>query len=213
MILLSKPAAVGAGWSLIQHIGQVGAAGGVTTAAIDTTGADLIVALVGRGDGAQGQPSMTDNQGNSYALAVSDITSPSGTPVWLFYVHTPVVRTGHTFSSNTPYGPLLVAAFKGSAAAPLDQTNHAYNAATSSLQPGSITPTQANELLISGCVTGANVTGVDSGFTVTDNIGFVSSVSDGGALAYLIETAIAARNPTWSLVSSAQISALIASFA
>src|SRR5204863_2222713 len=67
-------------------------------------------------------------------------------------------------------------------------------------QPGSVTPSQDNEVLVTGYGgdTNATTATIDSGFTVSDTFAYVGGSNMGGSAAYLIETTAGAKNPTWS---------------
>lgn len=208
MILLSVPHIAGV-WVLIQHAGIGGNnLGPITTAAIDTTGADLIV-LGGQYYTAIGTPS--DNKGNSWTLGIASGTGGGTGGAVLYYCRGGVAGAGHTFSWNGNYGPLQVLVFSGSAAVPQDQ----FNGSPSNAQPGSITPSVNNSLVISAAANAsASINSIDSGFTLRSdlNLPFVSGPSIGGATAYLIQTVAAAINPTWSPFASGQFGSVIMSF-
>ena len=164
----------------------------VTTSAIDTTGADLIVVAVARYIGA----TVSDNKGNTYTAATGYGSDPVLT---FYYCQAPTVGTGHTFSVGSVasgYAALAVAAFSGSGASPLDQQNGA-----SGETAGSITPSASGELIISA-YGGHNTAGPSavSGMTLLDAAQFNNStqVAYGIALGYAIQTTATAINPSWS---------------
>ncbi len=96
---------------------------------------------------------------------------------------------------------------------PFDQQNGvATPTTTTSYQPGSITPSENNEVIVTAITSGGGVTSysIDSGFTISDQF----DLSGGGhfplGMAYLIQTSAAASNPTWSWsnsLASAKLSA------
>lgn len=201
-------------WSLLANA-RVGGINGGTTAAIDTTAADFLVIVVTKYSGA-GSVTPTDSASNTWTQGPTVNGGESEATLW--FEQAPAVSASHTFSISGSgiYGTLNVAAFSGSAASPLDQTNQSgASSSVGSLQAGSITPTQAGELIIAGWSAGNGDTAnpaIDSGFTITDNSPYTISVSEGGALAYLAQGAAAAINPSWSWTSNSVGSAIIASF-
>lgn len=202
------------GFTLINHAAAGCISGDAVagpTSAIDTTGADSIViaiAIFGNFGGTFDIP--TDNKGNVYTR-IPTIGGSSR----LFYCVGPTVGTGHTFTWNNNgagnFPSIYISAWSGMLqTSPVDQTNGNLTSAT----PGSITPSQANCLVITGFrnngSSGTTPT-VSTGFTVTDAIAFLASGdNEGGGMAYQIQTTTATANPTWSPASTP--SSVIASF-
>lgn len=198
-------------YSLLVHAGAGCVSGDqvATTSAIDTTGADFIAIVVSIfGDINASLP--TDSKSNTWVAAeILDGTGANSCAI--FYCQNPTVGTGHTFTWNhgSSFPSIYVAAFSGVGTGSIvDQVNKAQ-----ATQPGSITPVQNNELIITGFSTnGGGVTPtVSSPFTVTDAIAFLASGdNEGGGLAYQIQTSATAENPTW--VSNPSPRSVIASF-
>jgi hypothetical protein len=186
-------------YSLLNHVAKYG---GGTSAAIDCSGADLIVIFTDTGD-------PTDSQSNSYT-ALSTYAFGQR----LFYKQAPSVSASQTFTVTGGTAPsILVAVFSGSIATPFDQENGHGDFGATSQQPGSITPTVDNELIVSGLYANAgSIATVDSGMTITDAEGFVGGVHFSVGLAYKIQTTLAAINPTWTWTTSVSNGANIASF-
>lgn len=171
----------------------------VTSSAIDTTGATLLVANVSYFNLAQ-TAQLTDSYKNTWVPLPDQFqTDTSGR---LFYSSNPTVGSGHTFTlTNGAFSAVCVAAFSGvTQLAPLDVSAGAHGSSTSA-SGGSVTPNNANSLVISGCTVRntANISSVGGGFTVTDNVSNGSVIDS--ALAYLIQTSIVAANPTWAMSS------------
>lgn len=202
-------------YALIANVGVAGAGNGATTAPIDTTGANLLVALVFSWVAAAA-PGFADSKSNSWTgLTVRSAADPE---VRLFYVQGGAVGTGHTFSTSgtATYSGCLVAAFSGSVASPADQENGATGSGVTSLKPGSITPTEDNELVIAAMATNNNAgfstqAAIDGGFTFSNRINSGGD-SYAAALAYLIQTSAAAADPTFSWNNAHSAAAVIASF-
>ncbi len=182
------------GFALLSHI-SAGSPDGNTfsTGNISTLGADFLVAVF-TGFGGAGAGVLSDSQMNSWNL-LTEINS-GGSRIVIAYVASPSTSGTHHFTlTGTAYGSLCVAAFSGAAASPFDQENGA-----TAVQPGSVTPSQNNELIIAGYSQSTNATpvSVDSGFTITDQELSAGGTRLSAALAYLIQTTASAKNPTWS---------------
>jgi len=130
--------------------------------AINTTGADLLVAVIAQGSS---PVTITDSAANTWVTAVS-----LGNET-ISYVGSPTTSATHTFSLTNPNGSAIaVLAYSGSRASPLDQTRiAAVTTGAFTSQPGvGITPTANNELIINGgCFTRSiGSVSIDSGLTV-----------------------------------------------
>lgn len=197
------------------HIASVAVAspGGTpaTTSAIDTTGANLIVISVGDG----GTSTPTDSKGNTWTgLTVRNVGGDLRGR--LYYSYAPTVGTGHTFTVPNSYGAIAVAAFSGAVASPFDVENGAADTdGGGTTQPGSVTPSENSEIVITGLGLGgsANTLSINGGFTIAASVDGIHGTQYGAAIAYLIQTTAAAANPTWSYSGgSTAICATIASF-
>lgn len=205
----------GGGPALIASVGAQGSANSTTTSAIDTTGANLIV-ICETWYKLATFPTLTDSKGNTWTQLTAQ-TGNSGKHR-LFYCFNPTVGSGHTFSetgggTGSTYAALNVSAWSGIAASPFDGENGAFNDAASVLSTGSVTPTQGNSLLISGCGNDSAATlSIDSGYTITDTVSYSSGNSFGQAMAYKIISSGAAQNPQWSASAAVELQASIAAF-
>ncbi len=166
------------------------------TSAIDTTGATLLVVAITRFQGDAPNPeNLSDSKGNTWHRLTSIRGSTSA--VCLFYAESPTVGSGHTFTfTDASFGSLTVAAFSGALlTSPFDQENGA--AAT---QPGSITPGEDNELVVTSFSSfDGSAPGTPSGYTTTDSTPNVPSVNLAGGIAYQIQTTATATNPnSWA---------------
>ncbi len=83
--------------------------GSGTTSAVDTTGADLLVAAVAYFDGAG---TVTDSKGNTWT-GLTPATPGSGRACRLLYCVPTSVGGGHTFSTPSGFGGLCVSAWSG----------------------------------------------------------------------------------------------------
>lgn len=202
-------------YSLLAHtIKQSTDSNGVTSSAINTTGANLIVLLVAD-YGSQSATAISDSQSNTWSTAV---TKTDTARVRVMYCYAPTTNASHTFTAtqNGSYVALVAMAFSGAASSPLDQTNSNGGTGVTSIQPGSVTPTQDNELVIcgiSGNAPGApDSLSVNGGFTVADSGVNVTGTCFGIAAAYLIQTTAAAANPTFSWTTSSGSQTVSATF-
>lgn len=197
-------------FSIVASGAKAGAAGGVTTDAADTTGADLIVLSV-VSYAAVAAPTLSDSKGNTWTgLTARDIGISRNR---LYYCVAPTVGAGHTFAlaGSTVYASLGYVAASGAHATPFHSQAGATNTAAS-LQPGSVTPPEDGCLVVSG-LTGGTGTGyaIGSGFAA-NAVDYGAGTNMGGGIARLIQGTAAAVNPTWSWTPSADGAATIAVF-
>lgn len=229
MLILSQPPLVTLPslWTLLAAISA--ASNNVATPpAIDTTGADLIIAV---GTRYQVQPPvLSDTYNNTWLVAVSqDDTAIQGNEIsaTLYYVHNPIVGANHgfTWGAGSLYGVLSILAFKGSAPSDpvLDQTNgYDVGSGVSSIQAGVVTPSESNELIVAGLVqmvdgatggTQGPPVSIDSSFVMEANFPLSGGQYFGGFSAYLLQKTAAPSNPSWSWPSvTGGGAAVIASF-
>lgn len=200
-------------YSLLVHASQTstGASTGATTSAIDTTGADLLVACLSSNDGIA---TLSDSKSNTWTpLTMTIGGAPPG--VRLYYCRGGTVGTGHTFSSAgvSQYSSVAVAAFSGAHATPFDAENGS-NGSGGTQATGSVTPSEAGELIIAGLAfnSAGSPLSIDAGFTIAEDANYVAGQSYGVGLAYLIQGAAAGVNPTWTRGGSSQNAAAIATF-
>ena len=204
------------GWSLVAA-GKAVAASAPTTAALNTTGANLIVCVVEQYNGAT-KGTVTDSKGNTWTQLTGAGTSIAYVDIW--YCASPTVGTSHTFtysSGSNLFGGIFVQAWSGAATSPFDQQNALANSTSiNTVQAGSITPTVNGELIVAGLCKTDNTTtsSINSGFTVSNEAPWASGVNEGGSDAYLVQTTAAAINPTWTVggTVSFNLAAAIASF-
>ena len=187
---------------------------GVTSSSIDTTGADFLVMVVGAYKSFP--PTVSDSKSNTWsALTLRD--SGDSARILIYYVANPTVGTGHTFTltGSSSYGSMCVHAFSGAKlTSPFDVENGVTGGVDTSRAPGSITPSENNELLITGGTQDAIVSNlaIGSSYTLADNVYTGSGTNFASSLAYLIQTTAGASNPTWSWTTSSHNAEVIASF-
>jgi hypothetical protein len=202
------------GLTLVAH-GIGNSADNPTTGAIDTTGANLLVVSVSQYNGT-GAGTLSDSKSNTWTPLTAKV-GPSEAYNRLFYCASPVVGSGHTFTSNSTglFGAIAVQAWSGANASPFDVQNGATAGSGLTIQPGSVTPSQNNSLIIASVDPAGNAMSaylIDNGFTITDSVNSGPGV-EGLAMAYLLQSTAAAMNPNWSWTgSSNDIAATIAVF-
>lgn len=216
-LVLLLPTSGWAAFSVVDHVAdKSGIGGSFTSAAMNSTGATGLVCGLTSYDLAT-EPTLSDSKGNTFTpLTVINITNLLR--VRLLYVAAPSVGSGHTFtvtiSGGNSYSSVACLALSGMHATPFDQENGTpITPAATSAQPGSVTPSVDNEILITvmGFDDGESSATIDSSFTISDQIN-ANYYWWGIALAYKIQTTAGAENPTWSWTGSTRAVSAIASF-
>lgn len=193
----------------------------VTTAAINTTGANLLV-IVAVGETNFAAMDVSDSKSNTWTPLTAQVnaTTSKGVRIW-YSGGSPTVGSGHTFTAGTAVGdpfffPSIVAlAFSGAAASSFfdqESAGDEQNAGTATIQPGSLTPAADNELLITGMNQqgGGTSSTINSSFSIAEQIG--EGDGDGLAVAYQIQTTATARNPTWTADGGSAIATVMAAW-
>lgn len=203
--------------SVTANVGAISGSGAaVTSPTVATTGCSMIVVVVTDYQ-AVSVGSVSDSRGNTYAL-VRNANDGAVARVLIFVYYgtngggsQTVTYTG----GGTCYPSINVIVVSGSVASSsaLDQQNGVGSSAVTSLSPGSVTPSEDNEIIITGVNfwTGTSPS-VNSGFTITNTQAYSVGVSFGGGAAYKIQTTAAAVNPTWSWSTGSSSAALQATF-
>jgi len=178
---------------------------GTTSPAISTTGATLLIATCGASSsGALAAPS--DSSSNSYHATFATAPNyPAGSAYGQFYVAYAPTTSG-SMTWTTPGSETCgFSAWKNTltTSSVVDTTVQASAsyATAATAQAGSVTPSQANELLI-GMIFFGNIS-----HTWTINDGFTEPTqtqvfSPPVLFAYLVDSSTAAINPTWTIGSS-----------
>lgn len=189
--------------SSIAHVATgtpVGGVNGGTTSGVDTTGANFI-ALWYAWYQPTVEPVVTDSKSNAYTYLAIQSSGSGGINFRMAYVHSPTVGTGHTWtvSGSGTYSIIGALAFSGVlTSAALDQQNGATSTSTTSIAHGSVTPSEGNEVLLTG-VTWQNsgTQAIGSGYTLAAQTDWTAN-NWGLAMAYLIQGTASAVNGTWS---------------
>ena len=182
---------------------KAGASGSVTTDAADTTGATLIIVWQIYYNGT---PAMADSKSNTWTGLTAYAGSGATYAVKIWYCITPTAGSGHTFTaSGSIYNSVVYAAF--SKTSPLFDTGKdngvSGSASFTTIQPGSLTPSVDNCLVVTGVTWGNGGDGsIDSSFIALDQVANTDVATFRGMAAYKIQTTAGAENPTWTVSAS-----------
>lgn len=179
----------------------------VTTATFDSTGADLLVVWMAYYTGG-GTPTLSDSKSNTWNLTTARIGNSAGGKFGYIYTGA-TFGTSHTLTATgTGVYPVICASwFSGSltSATPFEAESAGGtipSGVAQTLQPGSLTPSADNFLMVTGIGTNPKpdsaVYTIGDSFTISNQKPAVGGQSIAGALAHQIQTTATARNPTWS---------------
>ena len=200
--------------ALVAHV-AAGSSGGttVTTPNANMVGADFMFAALAdlRSTTAV---NISDTESNTYTNTSPAYNDGSLSRIRGSYVGSPTVDSSvaASYTLTNSFPSLALAGFSGVKASSFFDTqngNHTTGSSTS-LQPGSVTPSENGCLIVAAMAIGTVVTNVqiDSGFTLLDTIAFLNGNKFGLSIAYKVQLVAAAINPTWSwTVSSSFASA------
>lgn len=198
--------------SLVAHAGAAGSgpASTATTAAINTTGADLIVGYVVGDLG--GTQVFSDSAANTWTPLTNHPANNNPNVGRLFYCLNPTTSASHTFSFNGNYPVLFVQAWNSAGAHLANDSGQSGSGGAIAASPALSEP--VNWIAISGVGEGtAGATfSVDSLFTISDQRAEVNAVNYGGGLAYRVGSSAAAVNPTWTPSAGGPLSTALAVF-
>lgn len=182
--------------------------GDITTPAIDTTGASLIVIGVSWYQNITADPTITDSVGST--IAAGTRVQPDDFIGRLFYVSMPTTNAAYTvtLSGSLGFGALAVAAFSD-AVTLINQSTGSAPASVTSLANGSLNPLVANTVFVTSlaCRDGGapDAVGIDQSFTIVETVPEDPGNHLGVSLAYLLlPGSPGARNPTWSWTTSSR---------
>lgn len=192
-------------------------AGSATTPGINTTGSSLLVAFL---TGKSSNPTITDSKGNSWAL-VTFITG-GNIRTRMYICSSPTVGSGHTFTATATGASICVETFSGTlSGGAADQTSTIGDPSSPFAQPGPITPSADNCVVVTGFgyligTTPFDVATIDdANFTITDqDTGNSLDTYVQIAMAYSIQTTATEVNPTWTTPDSdaGEVASIIISF-
>lgn len=186
----------------------------VTTPTMITSNATLLVACV---SSTQVAGTMSDSESNTWTALTA--REANGVKSRIYYVANPATDGSHTFTYSTTGGlpALQVLALSGTTLTSVSDGETGATATGTSIQPGSVTPSVNNALVVS-CLSGeaAATSGISAGYSYPGanqhQVSFVSAQHVLSAQAYLIQTTAAAANPTWSWAGSIDAATSLAVF-
>lgn len=207
----------------VQNISLIGRSVGFganagTTASFDSTGATLLVVYV-NATAASGTIAVTDSKSNTWTSLTAQTFSGNQKSVF-HYAANPTVGSAHTFTATLTGGFPIIQAFAfigAKTSSPFDVENGAVGTGSqTTIQPGSITPTQNGDLIICGITTGGAfaTTGnvqidyeVASIYTNGQGITSVGGTNYGMFTAWAVQQTAGATNPTFTLDNGSGINA------
>jgi hypothetical protein len=200
------------GPTLVTH-GHTSGNGNITTSALTTTGADLIVITVAYYTGGT-VTSVTDSLGNVWTLIFDQSSQPGSNAAAIrqYYCINPNVGASQTFTltASGEFGVIAVEAWNSNGPGTwyYDLTSVA-NANSA----GGITPSGSNAIEIASIAPFStdSASSIGSGFTISDNVSYSGGANMAGAMAYLIETTPTNKNPAWT-VSAGTGASMLSSF-
>lgn len=110
------------------HVKANGGGGNTTTGTLNSTGADLLIAVVSMYGGRAVDYTVSDSKSNSWSSAPASWnfgTDTLGVAVKIFYCKPTSVGSGHTFTITgvNGFGSIAVSCFTSAQATPIDQSN------------------------------------------------------------------------------------------
>lgn len=180
-------------YTFVSSSASVFGTSGGTTGTLDTTGAELLVVCIW--DLTAGGQNLSDNKSNTYTQLT--VETNFGQSSVCFYDLTPTVGTGHTWTTTSRFVGVGVLAMSTTGTPAFDQeSGHSQNA-SGNIQPGSLTPTVNDSLIVTafGSFNGS-APSMPTGYTqVASN---TTSTAEAGGMGYKIQTTASAENPTWN---------------
>lgn len=187
----------------------------VTTDAIDTTGATAIAIAVA--SFTSGGLTVSDSKSNTWTPLTQECSAADNC-IQLFFFCGGTVGSSHTFTAagTSKFPAVIVFPLAGTLTASCSdgESSGGNTTSTTSVQPGTLTPSRDNGIVITaiGFLSDHTDASIDGGFS--DPIEFPSDGAnfDGIAGSYLIQTTAAATNPTWTWTSGTHGAAVSAAF-
>ncbi len=200
--------------TVLRHRCDSGSSSAATTMAVDMTGATGIVLAITSFQGVA-SPTPSDSSMNTWTASAT-AENAANEKISMWYVANPSTSAMQTFSVSgvTTFPVVCVVGFSHSKlTAPLDQTSTNTTGADTTLDTGSVTPSEDNEILLVGLAygptTGTTVS-IDSGFnTPPDNVDYSPGNNFGGAISFLVQSTAGALNPTWTWTAAEKASTAI----
>jgi len=201
-------------FSPLTHVAAAGL-NGATSAAIDTTGASLLVMVVAYG----AAPTISDSKGNTWFGLTAQVNT--GMSVRIYYAFNATVGAGHTFTVAATSGAVSfeAASFSGALLTDPFDVQQGGTAATTTVAgvgAGTLTPSAASSLVVTAVAhnTVISAFAAQAGFTTSDQQAFSGGVSYGSALGYLVQTtaapiSAATATSSWTTASNVAVASAV----
>jgi hypothetical protein len=192
----------------------------VVTSGINTSGATLLVVSLSTNFNTD-LTDLADNYSNTWTELTTYTPSGSNTRTRLYFA-SPTgaqVGSGHTFTgnpnSNGQYAGIAVSAYSGVlSSGAYDQDSGGIDVANTTCSAAAFTPTNDNELIVSGFIVNPSATGeaIGGGFTKTDYMPEATGVAYAVGMGYLIQTTKTSVAATWTWSTTKQAAVTQAAF-
>lgn len=186
--------------ALVSSVTLAAGSGG-TTAAIDTTGATLLVLSVASYS-ANPVSGISDSKGNTWTALTA--RTQLNVRHQFYFALAPTVGTGHTFTVSAGAFVAIGARVLAFSGVTRLQNERGATGTTSPLSTGSSTPLVNGALILTalGSETAATDSIATAGFTLVGTVGFAGGSNMQESSGYLIQSTAAAINPQWSWTGS-----------
>jgi hypothetical protein len=192
----------GATYALVDSQVAHNTGAGAATVTFNSVGCKLLVASLNNYDAAGTTWAFVDNQGNTWVLGTPKGSTTAGVGTNRMAYCTNVVTTSATasISLTANYTVVAVQSFSYTGTTPNFEAASSGTGSDSftTLQPGSLTPSGNNHLLLTGIMAvnaGAATMSINASFNTPKQALESGTV---GAISYLIQGTAAAVNPTWT---------------
>jgi hypothetical protein len=196
---------------LVASVNATAAGAGLTTPAINTTGASFIIASVNKFASSAPVPDFSDSKGNTWHPITWTHSQDNGKPLF-YYAYNATVGSGHTFSTTASDAAVNVMAFSGvkSSSDPLESGNDSVDTQGTNLYQAdaAITPASAGDLVVTALGNIFAVNPLTVGVSVDQGnlaIGWTpqNSNDSAGDMAFSIaQDNTTALRPTWTATVS-----------
>lgn len=198
--------------TLVNYGSGTGTTAAATSSAIDTTGANLLIAVVSGFSGEIDESAFSDNKSNTF-FVISHTIGTSSQKV--FGCFNPSVGSGHTvtYTASASYPQVGLYSFSG-----VDAPNFVFSrndsASRSSVTVGAVEATKNNSLFFLSVSSGNphTLSSVTGGFTTLTNVGGISAQYMGLHTAYKIQSTAGTENPTATMSGSMHVAATMSTF-
>lgn len=190
----------GGGITLVTHQANGSTNSNSATTTAQNTSTSTLIVLVATSF--SGGVVVTDSSSNTWASLTQQTQGSFFEQI--FYCYSPTTSASHTFTATgtSTFPAIAMLAFTGTAGTTVDQQNGTFSTSGTSVQPGSLTPGFANEVVVTGLTTGngPGAFSINGSFVIGDTLqNATNSIVIGSA--YWIQTTATASNPTWSWVN------------